>query len=495
MLPYGVEALALTSRPVEYGRLRALTLVSEAPERLFAPSRMVCIEGTVAFRGIPPTPGGNKLMPTRLALARNLRFLGFGLSVVLCASCGDFLGTGGSAEPKVISVTPAEGATGVSVLSTPKIRFSTELDEGTVAGAVSLREGSREVRTRILLENSKLLRLEPTDPLDFGSSYQIVVEPTLRGKSGKLLSEQWSWGFRTEGQSMPPPNGDSLRRILNALAHDSMLGRGSGTVDEYRAAHYIAERFQAYGLQPGPDGWLQSFQAPSRKTQAPVFSQNVLAVIPGQGVLAEEWIVVGAHYDHVGLREQADGEMAVANGADDNASGTALLLEMARVFRKLVADGGIPTPDRRSILFSAFGAEEEGLLGSCYLARVSPPVPISMTRAMMNFDMVGRLREGVLLVSGLESSEAWADMAVNANFPELVLFEPPPCKACTDFACFRDQGLPYIWFFTGTHLEYHTPADDGALINFPGLVEVGNVALRVLSRLVVMPEGPARPSG
>jgi Zn-dependent M28 family amino/carboxypeptidase len=236
---------------------------------------------------------------------------------------------------------------------------------------------------------------------------------------------------------------------------------------------------------------FQPFEARSRKTQLLLSSQNALAVVPGSGALAQEWVVVGAHYDHIGLREQPDGTMGINNGADDNASGTALVLEMARVFQAHVASGGISTPDRRSVLFAAFGAEEEGLLGSCHYALESPAVPISLTRAMMNFDMVGRLRDGVLQVFGFESSDAWPNMVVNANRPELTLFDPPPCQACTDFACFRDRGVPYIWLFTGTHGQYHTPADDVELINFPGLMEVGEVALRVLSRLAVMPEGPS----
>lgn len=86
-----------------------------------------------------------------------------------------------------------------------------------------------------------------------------------------------------------------------------------------------------------------------------------------------------------------------------------------------------------------------------------------MTRAMMNFDLVGRLRDRVL--------------------------DPPPCENCSDFACFRNEGVPYIWFFTGIHEQYHTPADDVEWINFPGLAEIGEVSLRVLTRLAVMPEG------
>ncbi|MGW8268425.1 MAG: M28 family peptidase [Longimicrobiales bacterium] len=418
------------------------------------------------------------------------RVLGIVLVAGLSASCDDLLGTGGSGTPRILSVAPERDARGVSILATVEIEFSTKLDPSSVAEAVSLRMGEREIRTRIVLENGTTLHLEPTDPLDFGASYRAVVKEGLRSSSGRNFAGSESWTFSTEGEAVPAPNLDSMRVTLAALAHDSMRGRRSGSEDELRAALFLMDRFAAYGLDPSPAGSLQPFQAKSRKTHALVSSQNVLTVIRGTGRLAQEWVVVGAHYDHIGLREDAGGGLEVNNGADDNASGTSLILEMARIFRGYVGSGGITTPDRRSVLFAAFGAEEEGLLGSCHLASESPAVPIESTRAMMNFDMVGRLRGEILQVMGLESSSEWANMVVNANSPELILVDPPPCPACSDFACFRDRGVPYIWLHTGQHEQYHTPADDPDLINLPGLVEIGEVALRLLTRLVVMPKGP-----
>ena len=405
------------------------------------------------------------------------------------SACGDLLGTGGSGVPGVVSRDPAAGTENVSVFSTLQIRFSTELDETSVGDAVTLREGDRVLRVTTYLQNRKIVLLEPTDPLDFGTTYRIVVDPTLRSRSGKSFSEQESWDFTTEGQNLPSPNADSMRANMEVLAHDSMMGRGSGTTDEYRAAQYLLERFLAYGLEPAPGGALQPFQVYSGRVERVIASQNVLTTVPGSGSLADEWLVVGAHYDHIGVREQEDGTMGINNGADDNASGTVLILEMARVFREYVASGAMPVEDRRSVLFAAFGAEEVGLLGSCHYASHAPAVPISMTRAMMNFDMVGRLRDRVLLVRGFETSGDWASMAINANHPNLILYDPPPCENCSDFACFRNEGVPYIWFFTGIHEQYHTPTDDVEWINFPGLAEIGEVSLRVLTRLAVMPEG------
>jgi Zn-dependent M28 family amino/carboxypeptidase len=197
-------------------------------------------------------------------------------------------------------------------------------------------------------------------------------------------------------------------------------------------------------------------------------------------------IVICAHHDHLGVR---NGETIA--GADDNGSGTVLLLEVARIFGSHVQAGGFSAVDRRSVLFAAFGAEEEGLLGSCHMAMESPVVPLAKTRAMMNFDMVGRLGQGVVQVGGIGTGSHWGHMLANSARPELTYVDPPLCQNCSDFACFHQQAIPYIWFFTGIHDQYHTPLDDVERIDFPGLAKIGGLALRLLGRLVVMPEGPA----
>ena len=156
-----------------------------------------------------------------------------------------------------------------------------------------------------------------------------------------------------------------------------------------------------------PGGVIQSFQAYSRRQDSVLDSRNVLAAVRAVGDLAQEWIVVGAHYDHIGFRGLDDEDQGPNNGADDNGSGTVMVLEMARVFQAYVDAGGMESRDRRSVLFAAFGAEEQGLLGSCYYVHVDPAVPLDQTRAMMNFDMVGRLGGNTLYVSGGETSSRW----------------------------------------------------------------------------------------
>jgi len=287
------------------------------------------------------------------------------------------------------------------------------------------------------------------------------------------------------------PHPDSLLHHVGALAHDSMRGRASGSVDELRAAEYLRGRLLAYGLEPPAGGMIQDFTGVSRRGDTLLSSRNVLAALPGAGRLGRQWIVVGAHYDHIGYRDLPDESRGPNNGADDNASGTALVLEMARVFAAAVGEGGNAPIPRRSILFAFWGAEEEGLLGSCHYVFEGPKVPLSRTEALMNFDMVGRLRGDTLVVSGGETSPAWIPLVLDANTPGLSLLRPEASSPRgTDHACFWQAGIPWVGFFTRYHDQYHKPEDDVGLIDLPGMVRIGELAMRILARLVEMPRAP-----
>jgi hypothetical protein len=390
---------------------------------------------------------------------------------------------------EIISTTPELGATEADVLTTIRVVFSKRLREATVPGAVHLELSGRHIEADVVLVDNKTLEIVPTDPLDFGTTFQVRMDPTLEDRDGKLWSDQFLWDFTTEGSPPPTPSTDSLRHHLEALAHDSMLGRGSGTLDELRAALYMEGLFREWGLEAPGGLYLHSFVASRRGPGNPLSSNNVLAAAPGRGPLAGEWLVVGAHYDHVGVRELEDGTMGIHNGADDNGSGTVAVLELARLFQAYAAAGGMGDQDRRSVLFALFGAEEQGLLGSCHYVG-SPEVPLSSTGAMMNFDMVGRATGSVVYVRGLETSLSLLPLVQNANEPDLLLDPTPACEGCSDHYCFWLAGIPFVWFFTGTHSDYHTPSDDADLINYEGLARIGEVSLRSLIRLAVMPTPP-----
>jgi len=427
-----------------------------------------------------------------LRIANPVLLLTSGLMFSL-SGCGDLLGSGGSGGPPALElVAPAAGETAVSVLAPVTLHFSKAVDPATISGAVSLWNGVRRVvLTPSLANKSKVVVLRPADPLDFGTDYRVMVSEALTFRGGSALPQEETWEFRTEGLAPPIPDQDSLWFHLEALAHDSMRGRGSGSVDELRAAEYLRDRYMAYGLQEPPGGVIQGFEAYSRRWDSILTSRNVLAAVEGSGVLAQEWVVVGAHYDHVGFRNLADEGHGPNNGADDNGSGTVLILEMARLLQAYVDEGGMGSRDRRSVLFAAFGAEEQGLLGSCSYVHGTPAVPLVQTRAMMNLDMVGRLRSNTVYLSGLETSWVWKGLITNSNEPTLDLaLSQSSCTGCTDHVCFWQAGIPFVGFFTGLHDEYHGPGDDVGLINFPGMGRIGELALRILNRLVVMPEAP-----
>jgi len=411
--------------------------------------------------------------------------------VLTLLACSDFLGSGaGDPRLDLVSATPGAGSVEVSVLSRVSLRFTADLDSLSAVEGVRLETAGRTVPVGYALLDARTLSLTPIGPLDFGTEYDVVLTRNLVSSTGTPLASPRSWSFRTVGSPPPYPSGDSLRLHLGALAHDSMRGRGSGSVDELRAARYLEDHFRAYGLRTPPGGMIQPFRSVSRRGDTLLSSRNVLAALPGTGGLADQWLIVGAHYDHIGFRNLVDESLGPNNGADDNASGTVLVLELARLLRGYVDGGGMGASARRSVLFMAFGAEEEGLLGSCHYAFREPVVPLSATRAMVNLDMVGRLRQA-LIVSGQETSAIWPVLLADANASELPLLAPEhSAPTGSDHTCFWQAGIPWLGFFTQTHAQYHRPTDDVELINFQGLEAIGELGLRILTRLMVMPEGP-----
>jgi hypothetical protein len=290
----------------------------------------------------------------------------------------------------------------------------------------------------------------------------------------------------------------NIEEHLSVLAHDSMFGRGSGTEYELMAAEYIRDEFIEYGLEPGIPTYLQTFGEPSvsesRAASAgpmldmQLVSQNVLAVLPGEGELADEWLVLGAHYDHLGWITQADTAL-IFNGADDNASGASLLLELARSLSEWEADGGGGPNGRRSMMIQAYGSEELGLIGSTYFCEHST-VPIGDIVAMLNFDMVGRFGENGLILIGYSLSPDWPGIMAEANTGMVDFSTSNTALNRSDQACFYELGRPVLFFHTGTHDEYHTPYDDIELIDLDGMMTVGELAAALAANLAVRLDTP-----
>jgi hypothetical protein len=263
------------------------------------------------------------------------------------------------------------------------------------------------------------------------------------------------------------------------LAADERDGRGLGTDGLVEAGNWIADRFAEVGLEPaGSDGFRLPFTAripdpaDPHAEGTPVEAFNVVGrLVAGASDPLPGVIVVGAHYDHLGLGGfgslDPDNE-AIHNGADDNASGTVAVIEAAR---RLAARSG---ELRRDVVFVAFSGEERGLLGSSAFVRALPEgLQASDITAMLNMDMVGRLEEDRLQVLGGESAEEWKDI-VGPRCEELAL----DCViqgdgfGSSDHSSFFAAGIPVLHFFTGAHSEYHRPTDDAELIDAAGAVRI-----------------------
>ena len=230
-----------------------------------------------------------------------------------------------------------------------------------------------------------------------------------------------------------------------------------------------------------------------------VLTENVGAILRGSGDLADEFVVVGGHYDHVGFgffgsRGNVDGTSArgvLHPGADDNGSGTAGVLLMAEQVSKMYAEMG-DTP-RRSVFFQLYSAEEMGLLGARHFNRTTSLEPEDVV-GMLNFDMIGRLTDDRLEVSGVASAAGWVTVVKEANEDfgfDLDLQGPHGGRS--DHATFISAGIPAIHFFTGLHEQYHRPQDTTALLNFGGGARVAALGTKVVERLATEAEpiGPA----
>jgi hypothetical protein len=219
--------------------------------------------------------------------------------------------------------------------------------------------------------------------------------------------------------------------------------------------------------------------------------KNVIACLPGEGPHADEYVVVGAHYDHLGHGgpgSLAFGSHAIHHGADDNASGTAAVMELAQ---RLTRAGRL----QRSILFCNFTAEEEGLIGSAYFVN-HPPVPLAKIVAMLNLDMVGRIRDERLYIGGAGTGDAFDSMltAADAGLP-LVLKESGPYIGRggfgpSDHMSFAQKKIPVLFLFSGMHADYHTPTDTAEKVNYVGIDQTVALGQRLLDAMAIMPVEP-----
>ncbi|MBS0202142.1 MAG: M28 family peptidase [Planctomycetes bacterium] len=236
-------------------------------------------------------------------------------------------------------------------------------------------------------------------------------------------------------------------------------------------------------------GWKVRGTLSMEKVRSEVF--NVIGVIDGEGPLADETVIIGAHYDHVGRGGQnslAPGSTDIHNGADDNASGTVALMELARRFAN---DAKVKKPARR-IVFIAFTGEELGLLGSARYCR-EPIFPLDKTVAMFNMDMVGRLKDdNKLIVYGTGTSPRWEPELKKSNGDDsFKLIFKPEGFGPSDHSSFYAKKIPVLHFFTGEHPDYHRPTDDWEKLNIEGIARVVDLIQKLVADTVETADRPA----
>ena len=300
----------------------------------------------------------------------------------------------------------------------------------------------------------------------------------------------------------PAFDAERLLGHVRFLADERLEGRGNGSKGLEEATAFVAKAFAEMGLKPGGDEgtWFQAFSADGGPDGKPVAMRNVVAVLPGTDArFAGRAVVVGAHVDHLGrgwpdVREGMAGQ--VHNGADDNASGVAVLLEVAR---SMAAE-----PRPRPVVFVVFSGEEWGLKGSAHFVKATAAWPAKDALAMVNLDTVGRLEGKKLLVLGTSSAREWPFIAMGvAATTGVDATAVPDDPQGSDQASFRAVGVPAVQLFTGATVDYHRPTDDVEKVDAAGLVRVAVFLRETLDYLAARPEplhasdaaAPAAPGG
>ena len=279
---------------------------------------------------------------------------------------------------------------------------------------------------------------------------------------------------------------ENLQRAVSYLASDDLKGRLAGSDGEKNASEYIANEFRILKLKPWEgNGYVQNFSYDLKlnphaaDSSVKIDGRNVIGYLDNK---AGKTIVIGAHYDHLGLNEHHNSTLAnsggqIHNGADDNASGVAAVLELARMF----SQNG--TKESANYVFALFSGEEDGLIGSKKFAEtVKSKYPNVVT--MINLDMIGRLnKDKVLTVGGMGTSPIFGEMIRKYKPAGFNLAVDSSGVGPSDHTSFYLKDIPVLFLFTGTHEDYHKPSDDTDKINFPALKIITNYVFNLANEL------------
>lgn len=291
------------------------------------------------------------------------------------------------------------------------------------------------------------------------------------------------------GASAAEPSPENLETWVIALTAPQLAGRGAGTPEADAAADTLAAWMENLGLKPAFDGsWFQELPLSglgfSGEDLEGKTDRNVAGILPGNGGLAGRFVVVGAHYDHLGRVSVPDfGAAAPARGeyypgANDNASGVAVVHELIRL-AQVDSVGAAP---RRSVIFVNFAAEEVGLQGSGYMVS-HLPVALDSVDAMINFDTVGQLTENRLFVSGVGTAAAFTALVQAADTPDLDLSLAQGGWSGSDHMSFNTREIPVLFIFGGAYRQYNRPTDDWDSLDYGAMATITAFSARLLDLL------------
>ncbi|AXE18480.1 peptidase M28 [Runella rosea] len=285
----------------------------------------------------------------------------------------------------------------------------------------------------------------------------------------------------------PRIDANRVAKHINYLASDKMKGRGTGSKENAKAAKYIIKQFKKLDLTPlGTDGYRQPFTAKVRRIVVPDSIRPANNVIGFLDNGAPYTIVIGAHYDHLGTGTQGSSrdkapQGKIHNGADDNASGVAGLLELARYY----AQNDVKEP--YNFLFIAFGAEELGLVGSRYFVN-NPTLPLDKIHFMSNMDMIGRYNaDRGVGIGGYGTSDAWPEVFKEVK-GSVKFFTDRSGSGGADHASFYAKKVPVLFFHTGGHDDYHMPSDDPEKIDIPSAVGILDIHIQLIENAMKRPK-------
>ena len=319
------------------------------------------------------------------------------------------------------------------------------------------------------------LRYKAMIARDRGARAILVVAGPNSPNAGRLIPMMFDNSLAGSG---------IVAASIGAEVADALLDSAGKSLEEVQSqldienSHFLGQ-FPLEGVEVAIRTRVERIKATDR---------NVLAWLPATDSQTAETVVVGAHYDHIGRGDASslarkDEEGEIHNGADDNASGVAVALELARTLSQREAR-------RRNVLFAFWSGEELGLIGSSRFVE-EPPLPLENIVAYFNFDMVGRLRDNKLSLQGVGSSGVWRGIIERRNVPagfDLSLLDDPYLP--TDSTAFYPKGIPILSFFTGSHEDYNRPTDDPDTLDYQGMARIAKFGAAIVNDVVSKDERP-----